>query len=86
MKKYQETVYKVILFFSALVNLFLIGLLFFVLRDSLSGRGNYFLILEGRSLWYFVGIIVFYTIANSYLLVKFFKRPIELEPEKSIEE
>ncbi|MNK25788.1 hypothetical protein D3C87_441160 [compost metagenome] len=86
MKKYQETIYKVILFFSVLVNLFLIGLLFFVIRDSLSGRGNYFLILEGRSLWYFVGIIVAYTIANSYLLIQFFKKPIELEPEKSPEE
>lgn len=81
MKKYQETIYKVILFFSVLVNLFLIGLLFFVLRDSLSGTGDYF--LEGKSFWYFVGIITLYSVANSILLIQIFKKKSEIQPQIS---
>lgn len=81
MKKYQETIYKVILFFSALVNLFLIGLLFFVLRDSFSGAGDYF--LEGKSFWYFVAIIAAYSIANSILLIQIFKNTTEIQPQIS---
>lgn len=81
MKKYQETIYKVILFFSVLVNLFLIGLLFFVLRDSLSGTGDYF--LEGKSFWYFIGIIAAYSVANSILLIKILKKTSEIQPQIS---
>ena len=81
MKKYQETVYKVILFFSVLVNLFLIGLLFFVLRDSFSGTGDYF--LQGKSFWYFVGIIAAYSVANSILLIQIFKKTSEIQPQIS---
>lgn len=81
MKKYQETIYKVILFFSVLVNLFLIGLLFFVLRDSFSGVGDYF--LEGKSFWYFVGIIAAYSIANFILLIQNFKKNSDIQPQIS---
>ncbi len=81
MKKYQETIYKVILFFSVLVNLFLIGLLFFVLRDSLSGAGDYF--LEGKSFWYFVGIIAAYSIANAVLLIQIFRKNSKIQPQIS---
>ncbi|WP_379963361.1 hypothetical protein [Epilithonimonas sp. UC225_85] len=84
MRKYQETIYKFILYFSALINLFLIGLLFFVLRDSLSGKGDYF--LEGRSFWYFIAVIAAYSIANFIFLIQLFKKTPETEPEKSIEE
>lgn len=73
MKKHQETIYKITLIFSGSVNIFLLGLLFFLLRDSLSGRGNWFLILEGKSLWYFVGIILTFTIANSVFIFNLFK-------------
>lgn len=78
MRKYQETIYKIILIFSGLINLFLLGLLFFVLRDSLSGTGNYFLILEGKSLWYFIGVIVAYTIVNSILIINLFKKTSDI--------
>jgi uncharacterized membrane protein len=71
MKKHQETIYKIILFFSVLINLFLIGLLFFVIRDSLSGVGEWF--LEGRSFWYFIGVILAYSLANSIFIVRFLK-------------
>lgn len=84
MKKYQETIYKVILFFSVLVNLFLIGLLFFVLRDSSSGAGDY--LLEGKSFWYFVAIIAVYCIINSYFIIQLLRKATDIEPEKSIEE
>jgi len=78
MRKYQETIYKIILIFSGLINLFLLGLLFFVLRDSLSGMGNYFLILEGKSLWYFIGVIVAYTIVNSIFIINLFKKTSDI--------
>lgn len=81
MKKYQETVYKVILFFSVLINLFLIGLLFFVLRDSLSGEGDY--LLEGKRFWYFTGIISVYSISNFVLIFQFLRRKSEVEPQIS---
>lgn len=78
MRKHQETIYKFILIFSGLVNLFLLGLLFFVLRDSLSGTGNWFLILEGKSLWYFVGIILAFTIANAVFIFNLFKKTSDI--------
>jgi len=78
MRKYQETIYKIILIFSGLINLFLLGLLFFVLRDSLSGTGNYFFILEGKSLWYFIGVIVAYTIVNSIFIINLFKKTSDI--------
>jgi hypothetical protein len=59
----------------------LIGLLFFVLRDSLSGTGDYF--LEGKSFWYFIGIIAAYSVANSILLIKIFKKTSEIQPQIS---
>lgn len=71
MKKHQETIYKIILIFSVLINLFLIGLLIFVLRDSISDQGEWF--LEGRSFWYFVGVILAYSLANSIFIVRFLK-------------
>ncbi|MPT32285.1 hypothetical protein [Epilithonimonas hungarica] len=71
MKKYQETIYKIILIFSVLINIFLIVLLFFVLRDSLSGHGEWF--LDGRSFWYFIGVILAYSLANSIFIVRFLK-------------
>ncbi|OJX29210.1 MAG: hypothetical protein BGO86_01730 [Chryseobacterium sp. 36-9] len=71
MKKYQETIYKIILLFSVLINLFLIGLLFFVLRDSFAGEGNWF--LEGRGFWFFIGIILVYSLMNSVFIIRFLK-------------
>lgn len=84
MKKYQETIYKVILFFSVLVNLFLIGLLFFVLRDSFSGAGDYF--LGGKSFWYFVAIIAVYCIINSYFIIQLLRKGTDIELGKTMEE
>jgi len=74
MIKHQLLIYKLVLGFATIVNFFLLGLLFFVLRDSLSGKGNWFLILEGKSLWYFVGIILAFTIANSIFIFNLFKK------------
>ncbi|PZU90522.1 MAG: hypothetical protein DI529_03010 [Chryseobacterium sp.] len=71
MKKYQETIYKIILIFSVVINLFLIVLLFFVLRDSLSGNGEW--LLEGRSFWFFIGLILAYSLANSIFIVRLLK-------------
>lgn len=81
MKKYQETIYRFILYFSVLINLFLIGLLFFVLRDSFSRDGDYF--LEGKSFWYFVGIIAAYSSVNFVLLSQIFKNNSEIQPQIS---
>lgn len=72
MKKYQETIYKIILIFSVVINLFLIVLMFFALRDSLSGNGEWF--LEGRSFWFFIGVILAYSVLNCFLLLQIFKR------------
>ncbi|ROI14727.1 hypothetical protein [Epilithonimonas hominis] len=72
MKKYQETIYKIILIFSVVINLFLIVLMFFVLRDSFSGNGEWF--LEGRSFWFFIGVILAYSVLNCFLLLQIFKR------------
>lgn len=79
----QKKIYKFILIFSVLINLFLLGLLFFVLRDSLSGTGDYF--LEGKNFWYFVGIIMAYCIVNSYFIIQLLKKATDVQPEKSIE-
>lgn len=68
MKKYQETVYKAILAFSALINVFLLLLLFWVVRDSLAGRGDW--LLEGRSFWFFVSVVVFYSLANAVFVFR----------------
>ncbi|RRQ45929.1 hypothetical protein [Chryseobacterium sp. SC28] len=84
MKKYQETVYKLILFFSVLINLFLVGLLFFVVRDSVSETGAYF--FEGQRFWYFVEIITTYTLLNFYFLFNILKKSAKHQPEKSIRE
>ncbi|WP_312207376.1 hypothetical protein [Epilithonimonas hominis] len=72
MKKYHETIYKIILIFSVVINLFLIVLMFFVLRDSFSGNGEWF--LEGRSFWFFIGVILAYSVLNCFLLLQIFKR------------
>ncbi|AZI40342.1 MULTISPECIES: hypothetical protein [Epilithonimonas] len=72
MKKYQETIYKIILIFSVVINLFLIVLMFFALRDSFSGNGEWF--LEGRSFWFFIGVILAYSVLNCFLLLQIFKR------------
>ena len=72
MKEYQETIYKFILIFSVLINLFLLGLLFFVLRDSFSGKGKW--ILEGNSFRYFIGVITAYSLGNSIFVVQLFKK------------
>jgi len=79
MIKHQQLIYKLTLGFSTSVNLFLLGLLFFVLRDSLSGTGDYFLILQGRSLWYFVGIILAFTSANSFFIFNLFNNQTSVE-------
>jgi len=71
MKKYQETIYKIILIFSAIINLFLIVLMFLVLRDSFSGNGEWF--LEGRTFWFFIGVILAYSVLNSVLIVRLLK-------------
>ena len=84
MKKYQETIYKFILYFSALINLFLIGLLFLVLRDSFSGEGDYG--LEGKSFWFFVAIISAYSTVNSILLIQISKNNSEIQPQISAAE
>ncbi|SHK61133.1 hypothetical protein SAMN05444371_2975 [Epilithonimonas mollis] len=73
MNRYQETIYKSVLIFSALINLFLIVLLFFVLRDSLSGIGYWFLILDSRRLWFFFGVVFAYSLANAVFIVRFLK-------------
>ncbi|SEH37982.1 hypothetical protein [Epilithonimonas hominis] len=72
MKKYHETIYKIILIFSVVINLFLIVLMFLVLRDSFSGNGEWF--LEGRSFWFFIGVILAYSVLNCFLLLQIFKR------------
>ncbi|WP_312825654.1 hypothetical protein [Epilithonimonas sp.] len=72
MKKYQETIYKIILIFSVVINLFLIVLMFLVLRDSFSENGEWF--LEGRSFWFFIGVILAYSVLNCFLLLQIFKR------------
>lgn len=78
MIKSQKKIFKFILIFSVLINLFLLGILFLVLRDSISGNGEYF--LEGKSFWYFVGIITAYCFANSYFIIQFLKKATEIEP------
>lgn len=72
MIKHQETIYKIILIFSVVINLFLIVLMFFALRDSFSGNGEWF--LEGRSFWFFIGVILAYSVLNCFLLLQIFKR------------
>lgn len=81
MKKYQETIYKIILIFSVAINLFLIVLMFFVLRDSFSGRGDWF--LEGRSFWFFIGVILGYSILNSVFIIQLFKKTSEISHQTS---
>lgn len=71
MKKYQESVYKIILIFSVIVNLFLLVLMFLVARDSLSGTGDW--LLQGRSFWFFVGVIAAYTLANALYIFRLLK-------------
>ncbi|MFC4688060.1 hypothetical protein ACFO4P_14030 [Epilithonimonas pallida] len=71
MKKYQETIYKIILLFSVLINIFLIGLLFFVLRDSFAGEEDWS--IEGRGFWFFIGIILVYSLMNSIFIIRFLK-------------
>ncbi len=71
MKKHQETIYKITLIFSVLINLFLIGLLILVIRDSVSDQGEWF--LKGRDFWYFIGVILAYSLANSFFIVRFLK-------------
>ncbi|WP_133943049.1 hypothetical protein [Epilithonimonas xixisoli] len=83
MIRHQQLIYKLILGFSAIVNLFLLGLLFFVLRDSLSGRGNWFLILEGKSLWYFVGIVLIFSILNAVFIIQLFKKTSDIGHQTS---
>ncbi|HBR12953.1 MAG TPA: hypothetical protein DD740_12305 [Chryseobacterium sp.] len=71
MKKYQESVYKIILIFSVIVNLFLLVLMFLVARDSLSGTGEW--LLQGRSFWFFIGVIAAYTLANALYIFRLLK-------------
>lgn len=72
MIKHQETIYKIILIFSVVINLFLIVLMFLVLRDSFSENGEWF--LEGRIFWFFIGVILAYSVLNCFLLLQIFKR------------
>jgi hypothetical protein len=84
MIKYQKNIFKYILVFSVVINVFLLGILFLVLRDSLSQEGDYR--LEGKSFWYFVGIVAAYCLGNIYFLIQFFKKAVEVEPEILTEE
>lgn len=70
MKQHQETIYKITLIFSAVINLFLIGLLFFVIRDSLAKAGDWF--LEGRSFWFFIGVILIFSLINCIFIIRQF--------------
>jgi len=76
MIKHQQLIYKLILGFSAIINLFLLGLLFLVIRDSVSGKGEWF--LEGKSFWYFVAVILIFSILNSVFIIQFFKKTSDI--------
>lgn len=66
MKQNQKAVFKYILIFSVIINVFLLGFLFFVIKDSVSENGEFY--FQGKSFWYIIGIIAAYTAANSYFL------------------
>ncbi|WP_312761315.1 hypothetical protein [Epilithonimonas sp.] len=72
MEKYQEIIYTITLVFSLLVNLLLLGLLFLVVKDNFAGNGSWY--LEGRSFWFFIGVILAYSVLNCFLLLQIFKR------------
>lgn len=73
MKQHQETIYKVILIFSAIINLFLIGLMFLVFRDSSADEGERLFLLQGKSFWFFTAIVMAYSLANAIFIVRFLK-------------
>ncbi len=73
MKQHQETIYKVILIFSAIINLFLIGLMLLVFRDSSADAGERLFLLQGKSFWFFTGIVMAYSLANAIFIVRFLK-------------
>ncbi len=73
MRKHQETIYKIILIFSAIINLFLIVLMFLVFRDSSADVGERLFFLKGKSFWFFNGIVLAYSLANMIFVIRFLK-------------
>jgi len=71
MEKYQEIIYTITLVFSALINLLLLGLLFLVVKDNFAGNGSWY--LEGRSFWFFLGIILVFSLVNFVFIIRFLK-------------
>ena len=60
----HKKVYQLIVLFSLIVNLFLIGLMVFIIKDSVNEKGDF--ALSSTKMYYAVALILGFTIINGW--------------------